>query len=660
MEQVLNQPRQASIGARAKLPSQAVAASWTLGFAVPLYLALRGGGYDVVLRDQVGIALWWIVLLGALVGVLPARRATRAQLLLLGALVVFAVWTGIGAFWSLNSEHTIAELTRLSTYAAILTLGVVSVRSSARSVLVAGISTAIVVVALLALLSRLHPAWFASNQTAEFLTAARSRLNYPLNYWNALAALTAIGIPMIVHFAWSARNLVMRALAAAALPMMAGTIYLTFSRGGWIELGCGLLVYLAFTPGRLWRLTTLSVGALASALFIAAIHQRPAVDKGLLNTAAAHHGGNELIVIGVMLCVAVGLLHLALVLVERHADRPEVLTRIVRPQVWQPIAIAVVALVAFFAFGGPHELSHLWSEFKNPHLKVATGQLNSSARLNAASGNGRYQFWSAALHAFSSHPVGGIGAGTFQFWWAAHGSIYAYIINAHSLYFETLAETGPPGLLLLLSVLLGGFIAMIIHWRRAPSHERTLLACMLGALAAFLISAGFDWVWQIPALPAVALLLIGAGASSLSGRQDQQARSNHASVRARTAWIALAVVGALVIVVPMMAAVSVRESQAQAGQEHLSSALRDARTAEHWQPFAATPPLQQALVLERARNFTAAASKARAAIRAGSTDWTAWLVLSRIEAERGEVQGAIAAYRHARSLNPRNPIFKRA
>jgi hypothetical protein len=523
----------------------------------------------------------------------------------------------------------------------------------------AGITAAVATVAFLALLSRLHPAWFPANQTAEFLPGAQSRLNYPLNYWNALAAFTAIGIPLTLHFAWSARRLIVRAAAAAVLPVMAATVYLTISRGGWLEVGAGLLIYVALTPQRLWRLATLATAGLASALFIAAIHQRPAVEQGLAN-AQAHHAGNELIVIGLILCLAVALLQMAIVLVERHARRPAALTQTLRPRGWQPIVIAVVALVAFFVLGGPHAITHTWNGFKSPTVNVHSGTTDAQAHLSVLSGEGRYQMWTAALHAFTSHPLEGIGAGTFQFWWSAHGSIYASVINAHSLYMETLAETGLPGILLLAGLLIGGLAAMILRWRRALGPNRALLAAMLGALTAFLVSAGFDWVWQIPALPAVVLLLIGAGAGNLPRHRVRRAQSHTPSLRSRAIWAALALAGALVIIVPMMSSVSVRESQAQASQAHLGSALQDAHTAEHWQPYAATPLLQQALVLERAGNFTAASVKARAAIGDASTDWSAWLVLSRIEAERGNPQAAIAAYRHARSLDPRNPIFKQS
>ena len=42
--------------------------------------------------------------------------------------------------------------------------------------------------------ARLHPAWFPANDQATYLHNTE-RLAYPLNYWNALAALMAIGVP---------------------------------------------------------------------------------------------------------------------------------------------------------------------------------------------------------------------------------------------------------------------------------------------------------------------------------------------------------------------------------------------------------------------------------------------------------------------------------
>lgn len=651
------------------------AAAWALGFAAPLYLAMRGGGYEAVLRDQVGIVVWWIVAAGVVCGALGTTRPSRAQLTVLGALVALAVWTGVGALWSQSSGRTMAEASRLSCYAAVAALAIVAVRAGAKDALIGGVASAIGLVAVLALLSRLHPAWFPANETAAFLPGALSRLNYPLNYWNGLAALVAMGVPLMVHLASSARTIAARMLAASAIPVMAAVVYLTFSRGGWLELGAAALVLAALSPGRVWRLATLTIGAAGGATLIVAVHQRPAIDHGLLSTAAGRQGGDELIAVALVVCVGVALLSGALALVQERVQARQALavapgwwTRGMagRPAVRAAAVLVVVAgaVMVFVAAGGPHALTHAWQSFKSPALSVQSGQRNAEGRLLALSGEGRYQMWVSALHAFSSSPIGGIGAGTFQFWWAAHGSLFSYVINAHSLYFETLAETGAVGAALLALLLGAGLVGTLRRMRGAGAHARAQQAAIAASLVAFLAAAGADWVWQIPAIPVVFLLLVCAGAAGNARRgmvlEEEESPAGGARrprARATGAWAVLAAVGMAAIAVPMASAVGVRSSQAQALQGQLGGALDSAKTAAGWQPYASEPALQQALVLEKAGSIEGAAREARLATSHANTDWQAWLVRSRIEAERGSTTGALAAWRRARALDPRDPLF---
>ena len=60
-------------------------ATWVLGFGLVVYLGLEGGGYDPLVHDQVGIAVWWILLAGVVVGALPRRPPDRACLCRAGA-----------------------------------------------------------------------------------------------------------------------------------------------------------------------------------------------------------------------------------------------------------------------------------------------------------------------------------------------------------------------------------------------------------------------------------------------------------------------------------------------------------------------------------------------------------------------------------------------
>ncbi len=58
------------------------------------------------------------------------------------------------------------------------------------------------------------------------------------------------------------------------------------------------------------------------------------------------------------------------------------------------------------------------------------------------------------------------------------------------------------------------------------------------------------------------------------------------------------------------------------------------------------------------RRYPAALAAARRATRDESRNWSNWLVLSRIEAEAGHAKASVAAYRRARSLNPRSSLFQ--
>lgn len=49
-------------------------AVWLLGFSLIVYLGLEGGGFDPLVHEPVGIAVWWVLLAGVLVGALPRRR----------------------------------------------------------------------------------------------------------------------------------------------------------------------------------------------------------------------------------------------------------------------------------------------------------------------------------------------------------------------------------------------------------------------------------------------------------------------------------------------------------------------------------------------------------------------------------------------------------
>ncbi|MGA2930063.1 MAG: O-antigen ligase family protein, partial [Solirubrobacteraceae bacterium] len=286
-------------------------------------------------------------------------------------------------------------------------------------------------------------------------------------------------------------------------------------------------------------------------------------------------------------------------------------------------------------------------------------------RLQAANGNGRYQFWQSALHANATHPWRGIGPGTFQFWWGQHATVDGFIRNAHSLYFETLAETGIIGFTLLGGLLLWFVGVAVRRALREPPMLRLQLAAASASLAVFLFSAAIEWVWQLAAIAAAALLL---GAVIVAGRAEAPQDWDQPQPEVETgglgsrlvprsvlALLAIAALGA--VLVPFAGQLAVRDSQAAAADGNLAAALQDSLAAERLQPYASNAYLQEALVLEAAADLGPAATAARIATTNSPTDWTTWLTLARIDARRGATDAALAELRRARELNPLSVLF---
>jgi O-Antigen ligase len=649
MEPTLTLSRTAPLGYARRIGWNAVS-TWLLGFGLVAYLGLEGGGYDPLVHDRVGIAVWWILLLTLLVGALPRRRLGALAWCALGLLAAFVLWTALSLGWTESTERTAADLARVAGYLGVFALALFARGPRGGHRMVAAVGAGIAFVAIVALLSRLHPVWFPeARQTGSFLSGANERLSYPLNYWNGLAALIAIGLPLLLQAATCAKPVLLRALAAAALPAMALVSFLTLSRGGAAAAILALAVFVALSPDRLPKLLALLVAGAGGAVLIAAATQRDALQHGLLD-AAAQRQGDEMLAMTIVVCAGVGLVQAGISLALSRGMRPRWTLASRRRSRAFALAGLLALLVAAAAFDAPGRASHAWSDFKQ-----TGGTGTGTKRLASVAGEGRYQLWRSAVKEDRTKPLTGTGSGTFEFWWARNGDIRSVVRDTHSLYMQTLGELGIAGLALLaaflLAILLGGARATL----RAGRRGRPQLAAALAGCAAFCLSAGFDWIWQIPVLPVAFLLLASVLAGAGAGSRRDGDRGLRPVLRVA---LALPAVAALVaIAIPLASTAALRQSQADARAGDLAAALRAAKTAQNAQPGAATPRLQQALLLEARGALAPAAAAAAAATAREPTDWRTWLVLSRIESERGRARAALRDYRRARSLNPRSPLF---
>src|SRR5579859_2068490 len=182
------------------------AAAWLIGFLPTVYLALSGGGYDIVARSQVAIVIWWLVLLGLLATLLPRRRIGAAGWIAVVLFGGFVALTWIAVRWTQSDERTLTEVGRVSGYLGFLVLALALLTGSSARSMLNGLGTAIGLVAVLAVLSKLIPSWFPTD-TAQHLYAT-PRLRYPFDYSDGVGEFAALGLPLLLFTATSARTLI--------------------------------------------------------------------------------------------------------------------------------------------------------------------------------------------------------------------------------------------------------------------------------------------------------------------------------------------------------------------------------------------------------------------------------------------------------------------
>jgi O-antigen ligase len=440
------------------------------------------------------------------------------------------------------------------------------------------------------------------------------------------------------------------------VPVFALCIYFTLSRGGIVAAATGVLVLAGMFPERRRLRATVALTGAASAILVAAAAQRPPLGRDLVGGAALHRG-DELAAVLVIVMAGTAAVQAALALLGEPAANHAWSRRIraLAPE-RRPAALVATALAAVLIAGGATAATgwpgEAWQRFKSPAVAQHLDGQGDASRLASLSSNGRYEIWSAATDALAAHPIRGTGAGTFAFWWLRRAPIDQTVADAHSLYLELGAETGVPGVMIGLGFL-GALLSAGWGARRLDPGARIAVAAAVAAAWSFCMSAAVDWVWELPVIPVAVLILAAAAFACRRERLDAVV----ASRRRRIAVAAGALAPGAVLLVVLASAGAVEQSRASARAGDLPAALRQARAAHAIAPGAATPLLQSGLVREAAGDLRGAAADVREAIRREPENWRGPLVLSRLEARLGHARAAVAAFRRARTLNPRHPIF---
>ena len=605
--------------------------TWVVALAVAaLVTAANGsqGGYFSQSWGWIALAFVAPVSLALIVG--WATRPGWMRVSFAALMAGLGAWVALSATWSLTPAGSLREVERMLVYVALAAAVALVLRRGDATGLAAGVFAGSVAVAGYGLATRLFPDRLESYDSPTL----PYRLAEPIGYWNALGLLATMGLLLGLGIVAHALQLRFVALAAASLPVLAATLYFTFSRGAWVALAVGAVAMLVLDPRRL-RLTWVALfAAPVSVVCVALASRQEALTTEGAPQADAVAEGEWLALVVAGLVVTSGALAVTARWIAQRVPAPR-WAAYVLDAVYAGLALVAIVTAVVLA-GGPRDaLAEIEERFDAP-VAVETGNLND--RLFSVSSNGRVTTIDVAWDAGRERPVLGYGAGSYEYLWYERRPTQSLLRDAHSLYAEAFAELGLVGVSLLgLSLLTP--LAAAVRARRSR-----LVPAAAAAYFAWVAHAAMDWHWEVVGVTTAGLLAGAVGLLAVE-RGSTRPLSDVARWPLLTGSVAVTVL-ALVSLVGNQALFAGREALARGD---LDQAREHADRAEALLPWSFEPHYVLGDAAGRRGDREAALLEYRRAVDIDEMNWVAWLRLAQVA--RGAERRA--AYARVHELNPR-------
>jgi len=405
--------------------------------------------------------------------VLIATRGLPPGSVLLLPLAALAVWCALSVAWSIEPDRSWDYANRTFVYLAFALVGV-QLAGKTRELAV-GLAAVLGAVCVWSLAGKALP-WLYEDY------GRIARLRGPIGYWNALALLGDIALPLGLWLATRRRvpgTLLVYGWAVA--------IALTYSRGGVIVALLVVGAWLALSGFWLQGIATLvSAGLPAAGVIGLAFSLRGVTSDGASHSTRVHDG----LIFGAVLLAGAGV-----AVALSRIPPPEPTAAVRRMAIVFMIVVAAAASLA----GGLHARTW-WDQFTAPASAELT---NGGSRLAEAGSNHRWVWWKEAWRGFEQHKLAGTGAGSFEFTNLRYRTTSVDITTEpHNLPVQFLSETGAVGLGLFLLATL----ALVFGARRRTDPEIALALI----LPAYLVHGLLDIDWDFAAVSGPVFLVAGA------------------------------------------------------------------------------------------------------------------------------------------------------
>jgi hypothetical protein len=622
-------------------------------------------------RLQIGVAL---VSVGGAVGWLFSRtlslRAPLRAWIGVGLLAGFAAWCGLSLLWSVAPDETWATLNRTVAYTLVVVLAIAAGSSATRPLerLALGWLAVAIACALYALAGKVIPG--VSLLGVDFdHTALFSRLREPLEYWNALALVMVLAVPIALRLATDVtRTPVARGAAVCAMYVLMTCLGMTYSRGGLLALMVAVLVLTLLGGQRLRGLAVFGVTLVTLVPVLSLAFSRSAL-KGVripLDERTPEGIVLGLVMVGSLLALMIavwGMLRL-----EERVSWSEDSTRLV----WRGLGAAagllalLVVLTIATSKGGPSQFfDDAWTQF----TKTSQDKDSDPARIVSSNSGNRWVWWKEATGAWSDRPVQGWGAGSFPVTHLLYRQVELDVRQPHSVPLQFLAETGIVGAALALGAL--GFLIFAALARirgMAQGRERDIAVALFAGAVAWLVHGFVDFDWDIPGVTVPALLFLGVLVAT--PRRDEPRGGDpgtpvapvpdggrHVGPRATALGVACVVLGVVIVssLLPAWAdskATSAVAVSREAGEAELRDAAAEADAGARLDPTSVTSLLAAADLAQNRNRLLDARGFLLQAVDRQPYSLVAWRRLLRLALATADRRGARAAAKRLLELDP--------
>jgi len=606
---------------------------------------------------------WAPLSLGAVVVLVVLAMAARPTFTRFGLTAA----TGLGLLlalsfgsmlWAESRESAWTDSNRLALYCVIFAIGLLAVRErrSARAVLLILGTPAVVVSIVLALELVL------GSGSGAFLTG---RLDSPIGYINGTAGLLVMGIWPWIALAESQARRRTQAAALAAASAIASTAVLTQSRAIVPAMLVAIVLALVASPLRTRRTIHFLLIALAVAVglhWTLAVYSTTGPTQSLPIPDGVRRGAG----LAILGAAVVGLLGKLLLSEVSARVSPKARDRATKLAGRSLLSLTVAAVAAIAIFGGG-TISRQWGDFT--HLNAEQAAPNRF--LDA--GGFRYDLWRIAIDEFRSHPLGGVGAGSYDSEYYRLRQNPQSVIQPHSLELQMAAELGIGGFLALLlfcgSILWAGVSR---RWTLAATDPMIRVAA-LGIFSAWLAATSVDWLYDIPGLGGMAILAAAMLVVPAPGSREPADKPGgelerfdaRAALRRRRAQAGLVIgLGLLALVAASIGRQYVGARYELSGAAEIAhnpaGAIRTLATAESLDPFSLQTLYSISSAYARLDDYPAARQALLIAERKEPDNYVPPALLGDLATRKGYERVALSEYRRALRLDPHEPALQSA